>query len=73
LSPEILRAVKAGDLAWAIDQQAYLQGYLPILLLAQRVRFGPFPGQGEVIATGPHVVTAATADQATRLSQQGIR
>jgi simple sugar transport system substrate-binding protein len=73
LSPEILRAVKAGTIAWAIDQQAYLQGYLPVLLLAQRVRFGLFPDQGEVIATGPHFVTARTADQATRLSQQGIR
>jgi simple sugar transport system substrate-binding protein len=73
LSPEVLRAVKAGRIAWAIDQQAYLQGYLPVLLLAQRVRFGLFPARGDVLATGPHFVTRQTADQAIRLSQRGIR
>ncbi|MEA2229533.1 MAG: simple sugar transport system substrate-binding protein, partial [Solirubrobacteraceae bacterium] len=73
LSPEILRAVKAGRIAFAIDQQAYLQGYVPVLLLSQFARYGLLPAQGRVIATGPHLVTRATADQAIRLSQRGIR
>ena len=73
LSPEVLRAVLAGRIAFAVDQQAYLQGYLPVVLLAQLARYGLFAEQGEVVATGPHFVTRATAAQAIRLSQRGIR
>jgi simple sugar transport system substrate-binding protein len=73
LSPEVLRAVLSGRLAFAIDQQAYLQGYLPVVLLGQLARYGLFAAQGEVIPTGPHFVTRATAAQAIRLSQRGIR
>ena len=35
LSPEVLEAVEAGDMLFAIDQAQYLQGYLPIVLLTQ--------------------------------------
>ena len=73
LSPEVLRAVRAGRIRFSIDQQAYLQGYLPIVLLGQFARYGLFAAQGEVVRTGPHFVTRATADQAIRLSQRGIR
>jgi simple sugar transport system substrate-binding protein len=58
---------------FAVDQQPYLQGYLPVVMLAEDVRHGLFPAKGELIETGPHFVTAATADQAMRLSAQGIR
>jgi simple sugar transport system substrate-binding protein len=73
LSPEVLRAVRDGRLRFAIDQQAYLQGYLPIVLLGQLARYGLFAAQGEVVPTGPHFVTRDTAEQAIRLSQRGIR
>ena len=33
LVPETLNAVKAGDLDYTIDQQPYLQGFLPVLAL----------------------------------------
>ena len=72
LSPEILAAVRAGRMRFAVDQQAYLQGYLPIVLLAQRARYGLFP-ESDVIPTGPSFVTRGTAAQAIRLSQRGIR
>jgi simple sugar transport system substrate-binding protein len=73
LSPEVLAAVKRGQILFAVDQQAYLQGYLPIMLLSKLVRYGLFPAQEEVIPTGPHFVTRDTADQALRLSERGIR
>jgi simple sugar transport system substrate-binding protein len=73
LSPEVLAAVRSGRMLFAIDQQPYLQGYLPIVLLAQRARYGLFPANGELIPTGPHFVTRATAGQAVRLSREGIR
>ncbi len=73
LGPDVLRAVQQGKLAFAIDQQAYLQGYLPIQMLAQRARYGLFPAQGDVIATGPHFVTRADAGKAIELSRRSIR
>ncbi len=33
ITPEIIDAIEAGDVAFTVDQQQYLQGYLPILLL----------------------------------------
>jgi simple sugar transport system substrate-binding protein len=73
LGPDVLRAVQAGRIAFAVDQQAYLQGYLPIEMLAQRARYGLFPAEGDVIATGPHFVTQADAAQAIELSRRSLR
>jgi simple sugar transport system substrate-binding protein len=73
LGPDVLRAVHDGRLMFAVDQQAYLQGYLPVALLTQRARYGLFPDEGGVIATGPHFVTRANAQQAIELSRRSIR
>jgi simple sugar transport system substrate-binding protein len=73
LGPDVLNAVKSGQLLFAVDQQAYLQGYLPVVLLAERARYGIFPAQGDVIATGPNFVTARNAGQAIELSRRSIR
>jgi len=73
LGPDVLNAVRAGRLAFAVDQQAYLQGYLPVALLTQRARYGLFPDEGGVIATGPHFVTRGNAEQALELSRRSIR
>jgi len=72
-SPAVLRAIRSGRIEFAVDQQPYLQGYLPIVFLTELARYGLFPAQGDVIATGPNFVTAQNADQAERLSEQGIR
>ena len=73
LSPEVLSAVRAGRMLFAVDQQPYLQGYLPIVLLAEQIKHGIFPAKGELVRTGPHFVTKDTAEQAQELSSQGIR
>jgi simple sugar transport system substrate-binding protein len=73
LGPEVLGAVRDGRIRFAVDQQAYLQGYMPVTMLAQRARYGLFPSEGDVIATGPHFVTKANAAQALDLSRRSIR
>ena len=73
LSPEVLAAVRDGKMLFAVDQQPYLQGYLPVMLLAERARYGVFPGQGELIPTGPKFITKADAPEVIRLSAEGIR
>ena len=44
LSPEVLTAVRDGDMLFAVDQQPYLQGYLPVMLLAEQARHERLPG-----------------------------
>ena len=73
LSPPVLEAVRAGDLQFAIDQQQYLQGYLPIVLLTLYLETGTIPGGGRPLPTGPVFVTAATAERAVELARRGLR
>jgi simple sugar transport system substrate-binding protein len=73
LTPEVLEAIKDGRILFAVDQQAYLQGYMPIVMLTQQARYGIFPSRGQVVATGPNFVTRETAAQALELSGRGIR
>jgi simple sugar transport system substrate-binding protein len=72
-SPAVLRAVRTGRIEFAVDQQPYLQGYLPVVFLAERARYGLFPAQGDVVPTGPNFITSANAAQVERLSLLGIR
>jgi simple sugar transport system substrate-binding protein len=73
LSPDVLKAVRDGRMRFAVDQQAYVQGYLPVVLLTHRIRYGLFAAEGKVVPTGPTFVTRATADPIVRLSERGIR
>jgi simple sugar transport system substrate-binding protein len=73
LSPEVLQAVRVRRMLFAVDQQPYLQGYLPVVMLAERARHLLFPPRGELIPTGPDFVTAATADEVLELSRRGFR
>lgn len=71
LSAGFLEAVAAGDAAFAIDQQQFLQGYLPVSFLALHAEYGLMPG-GDV-PSGPNLITADKAAQVISLSTQGIR
>jgi simple sugar transport system substrate-binding protein len=55
LSGEIAEAIKSGVIAFAIDQQPYLQGYLPVVILTNLARYGVVPGNS--INSGPGFVT----------------
>ena len=73
LSPNVLSAVQDGRIQFAVDQQPYLEGYLPIVLLAERARHGLFPAAGGLIPTGPRFVTPDNVGDAIRLSREGVR
>jgi simple sugar transport system substrate-binding protein len=73
LSPEVLDAIDAGTMLFAIDQQQYLQGYLGVLIVTQFAQYGVLPGGGQPILTGPGFVTQENAAQVKDLSEQGIR
>jgi simple sugar transport system substrate-binding protein len=72
LSPEVLEAIDAGDMLFAIDQQQYLQGYLPIVLLTLfNTNLNTIAN--DVLQTGPGFVTQDTAAAVIDLSAQGTR
>ena len=72
LSPEILEAIRAGRILFTVDQQQYLQGYLPIVLLTTYLETGTLPAGG-IIETGPVLVTAERVEDVIRLTEEGIR
>ena len=72
LSPEVLDAVEEGRMLFAIDQQQYLQGYLPIVMLTL-YNTNLNTVANDVIMTGPGFVTADNAAQVKDLSAAGTR
>jgi simple sugar transport system substrate-binding protein len=71
LSPGVLQAIDEGKMLFAIDQQQYLQGYLPIQLLKLYHLYGLMPAG--TVMTGPGFVTQDNAAQVIDLSAKGIR
>jgi simple sugar transport system substrate-binding protein len=72
LNSDVLTAIKNGQMLFAIDQQQYLQGYLPIVLLTlYRTNLNTVANQ--VILTGPGYVTQANVNQVIQLTAQGTR
>ncbi|SOH92839.1 simple sugar transport system substrate-binding protein [Monaibacterium marinum] len=55
LGTEIVSAIKDGTINWGIDQQPFLQAYLPVVVLTNYDRFGVLPGNN--INSGPGFVT----------------
>lgn len=72
LSPEVLAAVRDGQMLFAIDQQQYTQGYLPIVYLTLFLENLNTPG-AVLIPTGPGFVTQETAAQVIEFSARGTR
>ena len=72
-APSVLAAVRDGKILFAVDQQPYLQGFLPVMLLSELALHKVFPGKGELIPTGPQFVTKANAAEVIQLSEEGIR
>ena len=71
LSAGFLKDVADGKAAFAIDQQQFLQGYLPVAFLALDANYGLVPG-GDV-PSGPNLITKDKASQVIELSAKGIR
>lgn len=72
LSPEVLEAVRDGNMLFAIDQQQYIQGYLPIVLLTlYNTNLNTIAN--DVLMTGPGFVTQDTAAAVIDLSAAGTR
>jgi len=71
LSAGFLKAIAAKEASFAIDQQQFLQGYLPVSFLALHAKFGLIPGGN--VPSGPNLITSDKAAQVIDLSAKGIR
>ena len=70
LSAEILRLIKAEVIALTIDQQPYVQGFYPVVQLAQYCRYGITPSS---IDTGAALITKNNVDAVLKWCAQGYR
>ncbi|MDH3299798.1 MAG: substrate-binding domain-containing protein [Acidimicrobiia bacterium] len=73
ITPELIDAIEAGDVAFTVDQQQYLQGYLPVILLYLEVTNLNTAGGGLPILTGPGFVTTDNAADVKALVAEGTR
>ena len=73
LSTDILKDISAGDVAFTIDQQQYLQGYVSVLALYLNATNKNTLGGGLPINTGPGFVTKDNADAVAKLVAAGTR
>lgn len=55
LGAEIVKGIKADVIQWGIDQQPFLQAYLPVVVMTNYHRYGVLPGNN--INSGPGFVT----------------
>ena len=73
MSEDALNAIAAGDIAFAIDQQQYAQGYMSVVLLYLNVTNAHSLGGGLPIYTGPGFVDASNVEQVQALVAAGSR
>lgn len=66
LSAEIAGAIKDGTIKFAIDQQPYLQGYMPVVVLSLYSRYGIAPSNN--INSGPGFITKQNIEQVEKLA-----
>jgi simple sugar transport system substrate-binding protein len=73
LNADVINAVVDGKIIFAVDQQQYLQGYLPIVMLNLYVTNANTVGGGKPVLTGPGFVTKENAAIVKDLTGKGTR
>jgi simple sugar transport system substrate-binding protein len=73
LSPNVLKAIDGGSILFAVDQQQYLQGYLPVVFLKLYKTNANTVGGGLPVLTGPGFVDKSNAKTVEKLAGQGTR
>ncbi len=73
LSSDLIDQIEQGNVAFTVDQQQYLQGYLPVILMHLQATNLNTAGGGLPILTGPGFVDTANAAEVKALVSQGTR
>jgi simple sugar transport system substrate-binding protein len=73
LSGDVIQAIEDDEIAFAVDQQQYLQGYLPVVFLTLNKTNLNTVGGGLPVLTGPGFVTKENAAEVKELAEAGTR
>jgi simple sugar transport system substrate-binding protein len=73
ISPDVIKDIKAGTVSFAVDQQQYLQGYLPVVFLKLYKTNANTVGGGLPVLTGPGFVDKSNAATVEKLAGEGTR
>ena len=69
ISPPVIEALLQKQMSFAVDQQQWLQGYLPVVFLANYLKYGSIV-QNTLILTGPSFVTPENVEQVAKLQRR---
>jgi simple sugar transport system substrate-binding protein len=72
-NPQIPPKITSGDLAWAIDQQPFLQGYSAVDAIWLYKNNGNVLGGGKATLTGPYLVDKNNVDFVAKFAAGGTR
>jgi simple sugar transport system substrate-binding protein len=73
LNSDVVAAIKSGDVLFAVDQQQYLQGYLPVSFLKLYRDNANIVGGGKPVLTGPDLVEKDDVDRIGQFVERGTR
>ncbi|MCP2259360.1 simple sugar transport system substrate-binding protein [Streptoalloteichus tenebrarius] len=73
LNADVINAIREGRLLFALDQQQYLQGYLPVTFLKLYRDNANTVGGGRPVLTGPGVVDKSNVDTVGSYAGRGTR
>jgi simple sugar transport system substrate-binding protein len=73
LNGDVAAAIKSGDILFAVDQQQYEQGYLPVVMLKLFVDNANTVGGGSPVLTGPGFVDKSNVDKVAEYAARGTR
>jgi simple sugar transport system substrate-binding protein len=66
-----LAAIRDGRQAFTIDQQQFWRGYMPVLLLTHKIKYGL--SQANYFLTGPTIVDKDSVEQVAKMVEAGYR
>jgi simple sugar transport system substrate-binding protein len=73
VSADVTKLIQDGKILFAVDQQPYTQGYLPVVFLTLQKRNGDVVGGGQPVYSGPGFVTKDNAAQVEKFAKNGTR
>jgi len=73
LNQDVISGIQDGSILFAVDQQQYEQGYLPIVMLQLYAENLNTVGGGQPVLTGPGIVDATNVDEIADLASAGTR
>ncbi|GGM73152.1 sugar ABC transporter substrate-binding protein [Longimycelium tulufanense] len=73
LNSDVVSFIKSGQLEFALDQQQYLQGYLPVTFLKLFRDNANTVGGGKPVLTGPQIVDKSNVDKVGSFAERGTR